>query len=69
MFSSLRFKGTLIHAAYPIVYFPVLVGTFFTLRFCLIATRRKIAELFTLAAGGVSFRENNQITPEKFTET
>ena len=32
MFSSLRFKGTLshiIHAAYPIVFFPVLVRTFF----------------------------------------
>ena len=30
MFSSLRFKGTLhIHAAYPIVCFPVLVRTFF----------------------------------------
>ena len=32
MFSSLRFKGTLsqiIHAAYPIVCFPVLVRTFY----------------------------------------
>ena len=35
MFSSLRFKGTLsqiIHAAYPIVCFPLLVRTFLTYR-------------------------------------
>ena len=36
MFSSLRFKGTLsqiMHAAYPIVCFPVLVHTFLSSRF------------------------------------